>query len=80
VANYVCPNCGQNNAISEISLAWVEYRGQLDENGVVTMFDTEEPVINDNPDDPCTHYFCEDCRENFDVPVTTEEYETEHKN
>jgi hypothetical protein len=72
---YVCPKCGTNDNISECSLAWVEYRGQFDESGHIVMFDTETPIIGDNPDDPYTHYICANCHETFDEPISRISYE-----
>lgn len=80
--NWVCPNCGNNDDISEKSLAWVSYRGQFyDAEGVghVQMFDTETPEIEDNPSDPYTYYVCNGCGNEFDEPITTEEYEAQNK-
>ena len=78
-ANYCCPHCGENGSISEVSLAWIGYRGQFSGTGHIDMFDTETPVIRENQDDPLTYYVCHDCDKEFTDPVTIKEYAEEHK-
>ena len=73
--SFVCPKCGTNNDITELSLAWVEYRGKLNNEGLVEMDQDQTPVIGDNPDDPETHYFCDECGSDFNEPITRIAYE-----
>ena len=76
---YVCPECGSNDDITEVSLAHVHYRGQFDDQGLVQMFDTETPMIGENPNDPETYYICGDCQNEFQNPLTKEDYDNVHK-
>lgn len=67
---FVCPNCKNNDDISEISLAWVTWRGQFD---IFANINADTQEVGNCPNDPRTYYHCNDCDHDFDVPLELED-------
>ena len=71
---YVCPNCGRNDEISENVGVLAEYVGRFNKDGMHEMDDGQVVIIRDNIDEIDTFYFCYNCGQRFDEPITIEEF------
>ena len=76
---YVCPNCGRNDQISENAGVLVEYIGKFNEYGEHAMDEGQEAILGDSVDFVDVFYFCYDCGKRFDEPITVEEFNEQCK-
>lgn len=77
--NYVCPECGCNDEISENVPIWVEYVGKFTEYGDHKMDTDEEAILGNSLDNYDPYYHCYSCGERFNNPITIEEFKTKQK-